>query len=111
VLDPDDALVPVTLAHLRIEQPGQRHPAGFGLGPFVTAALGLNPATVVGHQRSKVVAKPIGAKSRDTVWRQPPDDLRPQALCHGQGALPDVHGQDQRAHGVHRHPHPVGGSC
>jgi len=62
VCDPDDVPAPVALDHLRLEQPGQRHPAWLGLGPFVMTALGLEPAAVVGNQRGEIFAKPIGEK-------------------------------------------------
>jgi len=62
VFDSDDTPAPVALDDLHVEQPGQRHPAQFGLRPFVMVALGLNPLAIVGHQGSEVLAKPISVQ-------------------------------------------------
>ena len=110
VLDPDDAPAPIGFDDLRIEQPGRGHPAWLGLRPSVMAAFGLSPLAVVGHQGGKVLTKPVREKPWGTVRCQPLGDLMDQALGHSEGALPNVNGQDELAHGVHRHPDPVGGS-
>src|SRR5215813_3234343 len=72
--------------------------------------LRWHPLAIMRDQRGEVLAKPIGQKQRGTVWRQHPGDLMDEALRHGQGAIPDVDGQDELAHGVHRNSDPLRGS-
>src|SRR5882724_3047864 len=51
VFHPDNAPAPIALHHLRIEQPGLRHPTRLGPGSVGLAALGLNPLPVMRHER------------------------------------------------------------
>jgi hypothetical protein len=74
------------------------------------AAFGVNPLAGVGNQCGEVFAKSIGEKQRGAVRCQHLGDLMDWVLGHGQGAIPDIHSQDELTHGVHRHPHPVRGS-
>jgi hypothetical protein len=68
VCDPDDVPAPVALDHLRIEQPGQRHPPGFELRPFGLAARGVNPLAVMGDERGEIRGtRTIGANSPDFI--------------------------------------------
>jgi hypothetical protein len=99
VCDSDDVPETITLDHLRIEQFGQRYPAGFGLRPFRLAALGVHPPAVMRDARGKIFATPVCEKQWGTVRCQHPGDLMHQALGHGQSAISDVDGQGQLAHG------------
>ena len=58
VFDADDAPTPVRLHHLRIEQPGQWHPARFRLGPFGLSAFGLHPLAVMRNKRGEILLEP-----------------------------------------------------
>jgi hypothetical protein len=62
----------------------------------------------MGDERGKILPESIGPKQWGAVWGQHLGDLMDEALRHGQGAFPDIHGQDQLADRVHCHPHPVG---
>src|SRR5438093_13071139 len=71
------------LDHLGVEQPGQWHPAWFRRRALCPLARRLDPLTVVGQQRRRVLLETIGEKERDTAGRQHLDDLMDHTLRHG----------------------------
>ena len=92
--------------HLRIEQLGQRHPAGFGRGACGLAAWRLYPLPIVRQQRGHILLEPIGEEQGHTAWRQHLGHLMDHALRHGQGALADVDRQQQLGDRVDGRPTP-----
>jgi hypothetical protein len=53
VCHPDHATMPVLLEPLRIEQPGERHPAWLGPRAFVLAARRVHPAAKVAQEAGR----------------------------------------------------------
>src|SRR5215831_17102280 len=95
------------LDHLRIEQPGQRHPAWLGRRPLVLAAWWLHPLTEMGEERRGVLLEAVRQEEWHTAGCQHLHDLVDYALRHGQRPVPDVDGQQQFTLGVHRGPDPL----
>jgi hypothetical protein len=62
---------------------------------------GVHPLAVMRDQRGEILPKAVGEKQRGAVRSQHLGDLMHQALRHGQGAFPDVYGQDELADWVH----------
>src|SRR3989442_15763440 len=59
VVHPNYALAPVLLNDLRIQQLGQGHPARFGTGSLVLAALGVRPHAKVAQDGREITLKPV----------------------------------------------------
>src|SRR6266852_1133688 len=60
VAHPHQAPPAYRLDHLRIEQPGQRHPAWLGRRTFVLAAWWLHPLAEMGEERGGVLLEAVG---------------------------------------------------
>jgi hypothetical protein len=107
VLDPKEAATPVRLHDLGIEYVRQGPPTRLGRRTGGLPTRGATPRAIRGDSRCEVRPPSLGHKERGTVRRQNWRDLRPQGLGPLQRALTDVHGQDERADRVQRHPSPV----
>jgi hypothetical protein len=104
----DHASPPILFDHLRIEQCGQRHPAGLGSGACGLAAWRLHPVAEMCQQCSPILFEPIGEKQRHTARCQHLRHLMDHALGHGQRPVPDVDRQQQFAHRINGCPDPMG---
>src|SRR5262249_44823234 len=94
---PYEASPPIGLDDLGIEEPGPRHPARLGLGAFSLLALGRDPLAVVRDERGEILPEPVGQEQRGAVWRHHLREVMNETLSHRQGALTDLHGQNELA--------------
>ena len=107
VLHVGQAPAPHGLHHVRREQPGQWHPAGFGRWTFVLATCWRHPVAIVGQQGRHILPKAIREQERRTVGGHDLRDVVDKALRHGPRAIPDVKRAQECALGVHGDPDPL----
>ena len=81
----DQTPAPHGLHHLRIEEPGQRHPTGLGWGAFLLAPLGLNSGTKMAQDGRQVIFEAITEKQGDAVRGYAVNHLVQHPLGHRQG--------------------------
>jgi len=93
VVHPNYALAPVLLNDLRIKQLGQGHPARFGTGSLVLAALGVRPHAKVAQDGREITLKPVAEPHGHTTWRQYADNLMHHALGYRHGPWSLLDGQ------------------
>src|SRR5262245_59744914 len=110
VLDLDKAAAPVRLHDLRIEEPGQGHPARLWAWPLGLPTRRLYPLPIVGEQGRQILPEPISQKERRTVGGQHLRNVVDYALSHRQGARSAIDDQEQLALRIDGRPHPVPGT-
>jgi hypothetical protein len=93
VVHPNYALAPLLLNDLRIKQRGQGHPARFGTGSLVLAALGLRLHARVAQDGREILLKPVAEPRGHPPWCQYADNLMSHTLGQRHGPWSYLVGQ------------------